>query len=244
MRFAKRAISPTVDPIQNYTELTPTLTPLGPGHGARRVESGMGPRQRAAEGRGAARRDDRDLHRDQDLPDRHHVVEPAAARLRRHHRAARARARPTASGSPTRPATASPGRPRPSTIPAGTPTASTYSDERASRQPELAVAPRRDERHHGLRPVGLERPDAEQREHPQHRRARCSTRATPRRTSPAPRARRTVQGVDAVLAVRARRPSRSRRGSRRRRPPAARSSASATATPAAAAPTATTATST
>ncbi len=31
VRFAKRAISPLVDPIQNYTELTPTLTPLGAG---------------------------------------------------------------------------------------------------------------------------------------------------------------------------------------------------------------------
>ncbi len=31
VRFAKRAISPLVDPVQNYTELTPTLTPLGPG---------------------------------------------------------------------------------------------------------------------------------------------------------------------------------------------------------------------
>jgi PKD repeat protein len=31
VRFAKRAISPRVDPIQNYSELTPTLTPLGPG---------------------------------------------------------------------------------------------------------------------------------------------------------------------------------------------------------------------
>ncbi len=30
-RFAKRAISPLVDPVQNYTELTPTLTPLGSG---------------------------------------------------------------------------------------------------------------------------------------------------------------------------------------------------------------------
>jgi PKD repeat protein len=31
VRFAKRAISPLVDPVQNYTELTPTLTPLGAG---------------------------------------------------------------------------------------------------------------------------------------------------------------------------------------------------------------------
>ena len=31
VRFAKRAISPTADQIQNYTELTPTLTPLGAG---------------------------------------------------------------------------------------------------------------------------------------------------------------------------------------------------------------------
>ena len=31
VRFAKRVISPLVDPIQNYTELTPTLTPLAPG---------------------------------------------------------------------------------------------------------------------------------------------------------------------------------------------------------------------
>ena len=31
VRFAKRAISPLVDPIQNYSELTPTLAPLGPG---------------------------------------------------------------------------------------------------------------------------------------------------------------------------------------------------------------------
>ena len=31
VRFAKRAISPIVDPIQNYTELAPTITPLGPG---------------------------------------------------------------------------------------------------------------------------------------------------------------------------------------------------------------------
>ena len=31
VRFAKKAISPLVDPIQNYTELTPTLTPLGAG---------------------------------------------------------------------------------------------------------------------------------------------------------------------------------------------------------------------
>ena len=31
VRFAKQAISPLVDPIQKYTELTPTLTPLGAG---------------------------------------------------------------------------------------------------------------------------------------------------------------------------------------------------------------------
>ncbi len=31
VRFARRAISPLVDPIQSYAELTPTLTPLGPG---------------------------------------------------------------------------------------------------------------------------------------------------------------------------------------------------------------------
>jgi len=31
VRFAKRALSPQVDEIQNYTELTPTLTPVGPG---------------------------------------------------------------------------------------------------------------------------------------------------------------------------------------------------------------------
>ena len=31
VRFAKRAISPHVDPIQSFTELTPTVTPLGPG---------------------------------------------------------------------------------------------------------------------------------------------------------------------------------------------------------------------
>ncbi|MGZ4735392.1 MAG: PKD domain-containing protein [Acidimicrobiia bacterium] len=31
VRFAKRAISPSVDAVQGYTELTPTLTPQGPG---------------------------------------------------------------------------------------------------------------------------------------------------------------------------------------------------------------------
>ncbi|HMC71480.1 MAG TPA: hypothetical protein VKJ07_20150, partial [Mycobacteriales bacterium] len=31
VRFAKRTISPLVDPVQNYSELTPTLTPLAPG---------------------------------------------------------------------------------------------------------------------------------------------------------------------------------------------------------------------
>ena len=31
VRFAKRAISPTVDPIQSFSELAPTVTPLGPG---------------------------------------------------------------------------------------------------------------------------------------------------------------------------------------------------------------------
>ena len=43
VRFAKKAISPTVDQIQNYTELTPTLTPIGRRHGARRLASGVGP---------------------------------------------------------------------------------------------------------------------------------------------------------------------------------------------------------
>ena len=55
---------------------------------ARRLDGGVGPRQRAVEGRGPARSDDRDVDRLEDLPDRDHVVEPAAARLRRRDRAA------------------------------------------------------------------------------------------------------------------------------------------------------------
>ena len=48
MRFAKRAISPTVDPIQNFPELTPTVTRWRPGTVRIGWTGGVGPRQRAA----------------------------------------------------------------------------------------------------------------------------------------------------------------------------------------------------
>ena len=48
VRFAKRAISPAVDPIQGFPELAPTVTPLAARDGAHRLAGGVGPRQRAA----------------------------------------------------------------------------------------------------------------------------------------------------------------------------------------------------
>ena len=91
VRFAKRTIAGSnVDDIQNYTELTPTVTDAGAGTRAHRLEGGVGPGQRQDQGRGAAGRDHRDLHGPQDLRDqRHHVVEPSAAVLLRHHGAGR-----------------------------------------------------------------------------------------------------------------------------------------------------------
>ena len=102
------------------------------------------------------------------------VVEPTAARLRRHHRAARARARPTASGSPIRPATGRRARPRPRrsrperprrvdrTPRACSPTTRTgcgASARRAARRPTTGRAPN---------DLTLNSANT-----PQHRRARC-----------------------------------------------------------------------
>ena len=86
VRFAKRAISPLVDAIQKYTELTPTLTPLGAGTvrvGWKAAWDRDNAQLKFEVLRGA---DHRDLDGAQDLHDRHDLVEPPAARLRRHHR--------------------------------------------------------------------------------------------------------------------------------------------------------------
>ena len=59
--------------------------------------------------------------------------------------------------------------------------------ERARRQPELAVAPRRGERHDGVRPVRLQRPDPERARTTAASSGRAAQREpTPRRTSRAP----------------------------------------------------------
>ena len=231
VRFAKRGDLADGRPDPELRRAHADGDAAGSGHGAHRLDGRMGPRQRAARRRGAARRDDRDLDGDQVLPDRQHdLVEPTAARLRRHDRAAGYRARPTGSGSPTRSATRSsgppvdrddPGRVRPPRVDrtprACSPTARAgcgASARRAARRPTTGRVPNDVMLNSG--------------EHRATSPARCSTSPTPRRTSPAPTntapcraCRRYWQiGPADVLA----------RGvaARRRRPPAARSSASAT----------------
>ena len=98
VRFAKRAISPTVDPIQGFPELTPTVTPLGPGTVRVGWTAAWDRDNATADGRGAPRRNDRELDRAQDVPDRHERGGTGRRWASSTPPRRRARARPTGSG--------------------------------------------------------------------------------------------------------------------------------------------------
>ncbi len=120
VRFAKKAISPKADQIQNYTELTPTLTPMGAGtvrvawkaawdrdNAKLKVEVLRGPTTATSTVLKTFQTDTTWWNR----PPLGFVDTTAA----------RARARRTGSGSPTRPATRCRAHPATVTVPAGTP---------------------------------------------------------------------------------------------------------------------------
>ncbi len=140
-----------------------------PGDGAHRLEGRMGPLQRAPRRRRAAWCDDLDLDGDQVLPTDgttwwnrlplgylDTTAPPGTSQTYR--------IRVTDPfGNPVV------GAPATATI-AGAPPRIAVRDGGARRQPELAVASGRGEWHEGIRPGGVERCHAEQREHVEHRR--------------------------------------------------------------------------
>ena len=143
VRFAKRSVNPVADTIQGAAELKPTLTAQGPGtvrvawtapwdrdNQRLKVEVLRGANVATA---AVIKTFQNDAH----------VVEPGAARLRRHHRAARLQPDlPGARHRPVRQRAHRARRPR-SPFPAGTPPASPYSAAVLADNPDEPVAPRR-----------------------------------------------------------------------------------------------------
>ena len=196
MRFAKRELTTKVDPIQGYTELTPTADRRrAPAPCASRWTT---PWDRDNEKlkvevlRGATTATSTVIKTFTTGAPRGGTGRCWASSTPRRRPG---RARPTGSGSPTRSATAVAGPPTTVTIPAGTPTASNYSARVLADNPsshwrigERAARPQLDRAGSNdltLNAHGLPQPVA----------ARSPARPTTPSTSPAARAPRTVQGA-------------------------------------------------